>query len=174
MNKNSEKHNDKLSDNPDKLTGNADKDRQAVAIVFNNPKDNQQVFLAMRPDDPTDVSCNCWGFPAATLGENESFEQAIIRIGQDKLGLTIKPLEMLSQGEADRVTYNLHLELWRVEARGQLSIKKTGRPDITYYSDWKWGDLNDLGPAEVTGSLGSKLYRQWIEQLSQPSKKKDE
>lgn len=136
-------------------------DQHAVAAVFTNPANPEQIFLVKRPDDPTDIFCNCWGFPAATLEAGETVALAIARIGSDKLGLTLAPEEKIISGQADRVTHKLDMELWRVKAQGQLKLKRIGRPDITYYVGWKWGTVADLEQGAVLGSLCCSLYRQW-------------
>lgn len=139
----------------------ADRDRTTVAIVFTNPQNDQQFFLVKRPDDPTDIFCNTFGFPAATLEEGETIEQAIERIGTDKLGLQITPVEKLTTDTVSRVTHQFTMELWRVQAKGQLKLKRSGRPDITYYAGWKWGTVDDLVATAALGSEGSRLYRRW-------------
>lgn len=138
-----------------------DRDRTAVAIVFNNPQDDKQFFLVKRSDDPTDVFCNCWGFAAATLEDGETIEQAIQRIGTDKLGLTLTPVEKLASDNVSRVTHQLTMELWKVTAKGQLKMKQSGRPDISYYAGWKWGTLVDLEAPAALGSEACRLYRRW-------------
>lgn len=81
--------------------------KEAVSLVITD--DNGNFLAVKRADDPTDDLANVWGFPAVSLKEGESHQQAALRVGRQKLGVDIELGEKIGDSTHDRGSYILHL-----------------------------------------------------------------
>ena len=131
--------------------------KESVAIVIRKPGDNESVLAVLRPADDEDLP-NVWGLPAATLRPGESWDEAIKRVGLEKLGVQLKVGEELQRGTTERRNYRLQMRLY--EAFIEKGTPFVPQPDLAYtqYAKWKWGTAADLQPAAQRGSLCCKLY----------------
>ena len=127
----------------------------AVSYVIYD-KDRTKVLAVKRP--PEDEIPNVWGLPAATVKEGEeSFEDAVVRSGKQKLGVTLQITDFLNEGETERSSYVLHMRLYEVKITN-------GEPKVpqpfggTQYVEWKWADPEELKEAASKGSLCSRLF----------------
>jgi ADP-ribose pyrophosphatase YjhB (NUDIX family) len=132
-------------------------EKESVSIVIRNPQDENMVLTVLRPATDEDLP-NVWGLPAATLRPGETWEDAIKRIGLEKLGVQLKVGKELQRGSAERRNYRMQMRLF--EAFIEKGTPFVPQPDQAYtqYTKWKWGRGEDLQPAAQRGSLCCKLY----------------
>ena len=131
--------------------------KQSVAIVIRNPAEPTQVLAVLRPANDEDLP-NVWGLPAGTLRPGESWEEAVRRVGLEKLGVQLKVGDEVQRGDTERRNYRLEMRLYQAEIeKGHPFVPQ---PDLehTQYVKWKWGTGEDLQPAAQRGSLCCRLY----------------
>lgn len=136
--------------------GGAPPVRASVSLAIRRgPSD--EVLIVQRPADDDDLP-NAWGLPAASLGPDESWEDAVRRAASGKLGIEVGVGRMLREGETARQGYTLRMRLY--EARVLAGEPHVPQPDadVTQYQAWQWGAAADLLPAAEQGSLCSRLY----------------
>ena len=132
-------------------------EKESVAIVIRNPEKENSVLTVLRPDTDEDLP-NVWGLPAATLRPGEGWEDAIKRIGLEKLGVQLRVGEELQRGTTERRNYRLSMRLYEaVIEKGHPFVPQPDKA-FTQYAKWKWGSGEDLQPAAQRGSLCCKLY----------------
>ena len=92
------------------MSSNVKEHKRAVALVLYDQdrydqdrydKDRQHLLVVRRPPED-DLLPNVWGLPAATLRVGESYEDAAVRAGQEKLGVKIRIVGEIAEGTADR------------------------------------------------------------------------
>ena len=101
------------------------------------------LLLVRRPDHDESLP-GVWGLPAVSLAPGESEEDAVRRVGLDKLGVEVEPLEPVARdgGMTD----------WRARVlAGEPAVPQPG-PN-TQYTDLRWGEPADLVPGAREGSL---------------------
>lgn len=64
-------------------------------------RSDPRVLAVLRPPDDPELP-DVWGLPATTLRPGEDWEEALIRAGREKLGVTLEPLRLLAEGERER------------------------------------------------------------------------
>lgn len=131
--------------------------KYAVFYVIKNPEDENKFVAIKRPKDDEDLP-GVWGLPAGSIKEDESFEEACIRLAKNKLGVDVKILKFIGRGNIDRGEYILHGEEFLVEiVSGEIDVDLEGVKG-TKYIDWKWALPEDLREASSKGSLCSSIY----------------
>lgn len=137
--------------------------RRAVAAAVRHPADPDRLLLVRRPPDDPELP-GVWGLPAASLAPGESAEQAVVRIGREKLGVELRPLGALERGEALRPGQRLEMELWAAALVGgepRVPQPRPGvtqpRPGVTQYVDLRWGEPAELAAGAEAGSLCCRL-----------------
>jgi ADP-ribose pyrophosphatase YjhB (NUDIX family) len=116
--------------------------KRSVAVLIRNG-DN---FLSTRRADDDDELPGVWGLPAGSYRESETLEDLVLRIGKDKLGVTLIPIRKLAMGRQKRERYVLEMELWEAE--------KSGTPR---HPAWQWATAAILEPGKSRGSLCCRL-----------------
>lgn len=130
--------------------------KNSVAFVIYN-SDRTKFLIVRRPPDDIDLP-NVWGLPAGSLKDEETFEDAVIRSAKEKLGIKIKIVKLINEGEIERTQFVLHMKEFEAEIlEGDPSVPQDA-PGVTQYSEWKWGQAGDLIEAAKIGSLCSRLY----------------
>jgi ADP-ribose pyrophosphatase YjhB (NUDIX family) len=99
-----------------------------------------------------------WGLPAGSLKDNESFEDAVIRAGIEKLGVELGITKERNEGSIERKNFVLFMKEYEVEIVGGEPKVPQPISGITQYQNWKWATADDLVEAAQKGSLGSRLY----------------
>ncbi len=131
--------------------------KNSVAYVIYNDNSKNEFLIVQRPFDDKDLP-GYWGLPAGSLKENESFEDAVIRSGREKLGVELKVIELINEGELERETYILHMKEYEARiAKGVIKVPQNVK-GVTQYKTCNWGTAEDLMPAAEKGSLCCKLY----------------
>lgn len=145
--------------------------KNSVAVVIEN---RQGEFLVVeRPKDEGGPLAGVWGFPAITLKESETEEEAIRRVGQAKLGVELNVLSKIGEKVGDRGNYTLHLSDYSAEIVNDTKpVVPQTDISMTQYIDLKYtSDPTVLFPAAQKGSLCSQVYLQsigvdWLESSS--------
>ncbi len=131
--------------------------KEAVSLVIT---DNNKKFLAVkRPDDPSDDLAGVWGFPAVTLQEGESHEDAAARVGLQKLGVYIKLGKKIGDSTHDRGAYALLLTDYNAEITKGTPVAPQSDTSVTQYSEYVYADdPTILIPAAKRGSQCTQLF----------------
>jgi len=112
--------------------------KRSIAVVVRNGK---QILALRRPDDDDELP-GIWGLPAGSYRQTETREDLIRRIGENKLGVSMAPLRLLTSGVQERSTYRLEMELWEASVQGEPTL-----------GDWKWTLPSALQAGCDQGSL---------------------
>jgi ADP-ribose pyrophosphatase YjhB (NUDIX family) len=131
--------------------------KRSVALAIRDPAHPRRVLLVRRPDDDDDLPA-AWGLPAASLLDDESWEDAVRRAGRDKLGVRLEPGSVLGSGSTVRSTYRLDMRLYAAQLlEGTPEVPQPGA-GVTQYQAWHWGSGDELRPASLRGSLCCRLF----------------
>jgi ADP-ribose pyrophosphatase YjhB (NUDIX family) len=126
--------------------------KRSVSLVIESPAG---VLLVRRPDDDDSLP-GLWGLPAASLREGESEREALLRVGRDKLGVQVEPLEPIGEDEAERDDHRIEMRDWSARiAAGAPAVPQPG--EGTQYVEWRWGDPTELAPAARAGSVCARV-----------------
>lgn len=129
--------------------------RAVAAAIFSGNK----IMAVKRPNDPEDILAKAWGLPAITLENDENEKAAVKRIGTEKLGTAVEPVEYLGTLQTKRAMGILSLSLWECSASTEPDFDNRQPTDRTgtRYEEWQWKNPEDLIPAAKKGSLCSQL-----------------
>ena len=130
--------------------------KQSVAVVIHRDDPADEFLVVQRPADDAELP-GIWGLPAATLRAGETWPDAVRRTGQEKLGVDLRPLGALCQGEAGRGHYSLQMRLYAAEASGGQPEVPQPHGGVTQYTAWRWGKIGDLVEGARMGSLCCRL-----------------
>ena len=126
--------------------------KRSVSLVIEGPAG---VLLVRRPEDDESLP-GLWGLPAASLREGESERDALLRVGRDKLGVEVEPLEPIGEDEAERDDHRIQMRDWSARmAAGVPAVPQRG--EGTQYVEWRWGDPAELAPAARAGSVCARV-----------------
>ena len=101
------------------------------------------LLVVRRPDDDESLP-GVWGLPAVSLAAGESEQDAVRRVGREKLGVEVEPLEPV--GREGSMTD------WKARVTsGEPAVPQPGAN--TQYTDLRWGEPAQLVPAARAGSL---------------------
>lgn len=130
--------------------------KYAIAYVIYN-KDRSKFLIVQRPSDDANLP-DAWGLPAGSVKDDETFEEAVIRSGKEKLGVELKPVKFIGRNNIERNDYILHMEEYEAEIiSGEPKVPQPIQ-EITQYQQWRWGISSDLKDAASKGSLCSQIY----------------
>ena len=131
--------------------------KYAIFYVIKNKEDPSKILIVKRPDDDVDLP-DMWGIPAGSVKEGETYEEAIIRNGRNKLGVELKVIKLIERGNLDRGSYILHGEEYEAEIVSGTPNDPQKDGECNQYQDWKWGTYEDLIEASKRSSLCCNLY----------------
>ena len=135
--------------------------KYAIALAIHN--NYQEVFVVLRSKDEKTLP-NVWGLPASMLKEKETFEDAVIRTGHDKLGVELKIIKLIGESEIERDDFILHMKEYEVKiVKGEPAVPQPVL-GVTQYQAGKWSDQEILKEAAQKGSLCSRLYLSYKKQ----------
>jgi hypothetical protein len=130
------------------------KRKKSVAVAI---RAAGHVLVVQRPADDEELPDE-WGLPAASLHDAESWEEAVVRAGREKLGVALEVGAELRRGSLERESYTLEMRLYEAGiAAGSPVVPQPDRT-VTQYQQWKWGTAEDLLPAADRRSLCCRLY----------------
>ncbi len=123
------------------------------------------VLAVRRPDEPGEELPGVWGFPAVTLRGDETPEDGLRRLGQEKLGAELAPLRSLAEGEQRRPDYTLQMMVYEASLAGEASLpERTPGAEGTLYEALEWRPAASLREAADAGSLCCRLFLAAIRQ----------
>jgi len=140
--------------------------RNAVAVVVRCP--GGLVLAVKRPDEPGEELPGVWGLPATTLRAGEPPEDALRRLGREKLGVELTPLRELASGEQQRPSgdgrkhYTLRMTVYEASMAGEPSA--LGGPEHsdpsagTLYDALDWLPAESFRDAAARGSVCCQLF----------------
>ena len=128
------------------------KHKQSVAVAVFDPGDRSRMLVVQRPEDDDDLP-NVWGLPALSLRPGESFEDAVIRTGLEKLGVELRVVRELNRGIKERAGYTLEMRLYEaVISNGEPSVPQQ-HEGVTQYQRSMWDSAERLRAGAEAGSL---------------------
>jgi ADP-ribose pyrophosphatase YjhB (NUDIX family) len=130
--------------------------RFAVAAAVT--RDDGLVLAVRRPDAPGEELPGIWGLPAVTLTEGESPEDGVRRIGRQKLGCELSPLQVLANGEQHREGYTLRMTVYDASMSSEPQLVRDGDGSQTLYDAIDWLPPEDFREAAARGSLCCALF----------------
>jgi len=130
--------------------------KKAVAFVIYH-EDGHRILAVLRPEDDRHLP-NLRGLPAGTLKEGESFEDCVLRSGQEKLGVTLQIVGLVGEGQLERENYVLLMKEFEVEIIKGEPVAPQDALGVTQYQEWKWAEPQELVEAAGMGSLCSQLF----------------
>ena len=137
--------------------------KRAVAAAVRG--EDGLVLAVRRPDEPGEELPGVWGLPAVTLREGESPEDGVRRLGREKLGVDLTPLESLAEGEQRRPSrlagkdYTLHMTVYAASMTGEPRLPPRADDNTaTLYEAIDWLESSTLQPAAAAGSLCCELF----------------
>jgi len=131
-------------------------EKRSVAVAIRDPEHAERVLTVLRPEDDEDLP-STWGLPAASLRRGESPEDAALRAGREKLGVTLRLVGTVGEGRLERDDYLLWMrEFEAVIVGGEPDVDRP-LEGVTRYVAWEWGDPARLEPAARRGSLCSRI-----------------
>lgn len=130
--------------------------KHAISYVIYN-KNRSKVLSVLRPSHDKHLA-GIWGLPAGYVEDKETFEQALVRSGRQKLGVELEIVEQLTEGELERDEYILKMKLYEVLVKSGRPSVPQPVPEVTQYVDWQWKVSAVLNQAAKRGSLCSRLF----------------
>ena len=131
--------------------------KEAVSLVITNSVG--EFLVVKRPDNPNDDIAGIWGFPAVTLHEGESSEEAAHRVGQQKLGIEIELGNKINDSTHDRGTYTLHLTDYYATVKSGNPSAPQNDTSVTQYESCKFtNDPTILFAAAQKGSQCTQIF----------------
>ena len=132
----------------------------AVSVIIYEDTSHLRVLAVRRPEESGESFGGMWGLPAATVGAGETLEEAVRRLGLQKLGMTLEIAGEIGRGEQDRSDGALAMvlyEVWAREREPKLAMDG-GTKSVTFYREWKWAEADVFAPTAAAGSLCCQLY----------------
>jgi 8-oxo-dGTP diphosphatase len=121
--------------------------KRSVAVLIRNG----DRFLSTRRAEDDDELPGVWGLPAGSYRGAETLEDLVVRVGRDKLGVTLIPVRKLATGRQERERYVLEMELWEAEMAG-----------VPRHPGWLWATTEILELGDSKGSLCCRLTLQQL------------
>lgn len=130
--------------------------KRSVAVVIYNP-DRTQALIVRRPDSDQTLP-GFWGLPAGFLNEEEEILDGALRIGQQKLGVGLRALNLIGEKSIEREKFVNQMQEY--EAEIVSGVPKVPQPfkGITQYVEWKWGSAQDLVDTARAGGLCDQIF----------------
>lgn len=132
----------------------------AVSVVIHENDSGARVLAVRRPDEAGESFGGMWGLPAATVGEGETAEDAVRRLGRQKLGMTLEVGDEVVRGSQDGEGRELEMVLFEAKAEEDEPklVREWDPKGVTYYTAWKWAEASVFEPTAKAGSLCCRLF----------------
>ena len=131
--------------------------KRSVAVVIRHPRHPERFLAVLRPEDDEDLP-STWGLPAASLRPGESWEEAAVRAGREKLGVELQIDGLVGEGRLQRPGYLLHMREFEATITSGSPDVDQPLQGVTRYRDWAWSGPERLEPAARAGSLCSRIF----------------
>ena len=116
--------------------------KRSIAVLIRKG----DLVLSVRRADNDDELPGVWGLPAGSFRHSETSADLIARIGRQKLGVVLTPIQKIADGTQDRPAYRLQMELWEVAMRGSPN-----------HEAFQWALMDVLKAGMDQGSLCCEL-----------------
>jgi 8-oxo-dGTP diphosphatase len=133
--------------------------KYSVAYAIYNT-DRTKVLAVLRPEN--DSLPNVWGLPASMLIEGEHPEEAVIRSGKQKLGVQLKVVKYIGEGEVEREAFILHMREYEAEIVNGEPFAPQDIEGMTQYQKCEYNDPIILKEATQKGSLCSRIFLEYM------------
>ena len=130
--------------------------KHAVSFVIYN-KERTHVLSVLRPPDDEHLP-GLWGLPAGMVKKGESFEEAVVRAGWEKLGVELKVVTFVGDGNLERENHVLYMKEFEVSMSKGEPAAPQPVSGVTQYQEWKWARPEELVETARKGSLCSRIY----------------
>ena len=132
----------------------------AVSVVIYEDDSRGRVMAVRRPEEAGESFGGMWGLPAATVGEDETAEDAVRRLGIQKLGMTLTVGDEMRRGSQEREDGELEMVLFVATAAEDEPklVREWDAKGVTYYTKWKWAEASVFEPTAKAGSLCCQLF----------------
>jgi len=126
--------------------------KYTVSVVLRN-ENNEFLIVKRNPDEKEHP--NMWGLPAISFKPPELPENALKRLGEEKLSCKIIPISFIGAIFQKRPNYNIYLMLYEGKiVEGIPNVKIKGK-----YADQKWvNDPTLLLPIARKGSACAQIF----------------
>ena len=131
--------------------------KRSVSLAIRDPARPGLVLQVRRPPDDDGLP-DAWGLPAASLSPGESWEEAALRAGREKLALTLEVGPVLREGSVARADASLTMKLFEARILAGTPDVGVAPAGVTRYTAWRWDTAAALRPAARRGSLCCRLY----------------
>ena len=129
----------------------------AIAVALYSSVDKSKILAVKRPANDDSLP-NVWGLPAVVVKEGELPEDAVRRLGIEKLSTKIKPISYIGILRDMREDYELILMDIKAELEGDEPSVHDASTTGTKYVDQQWtSDYSVFKDAAHKGSLCSRL-----------------
>lgn len=145
-------------------------EKVSIAVVIPAPGDGGSHteelgrFLAVRRPPDDEELPDVWGLPAASLRTGETPEEAVRRIGRDKLGVELEAVDELERGALDRPSGTLRMRLHEARITEGMPSVPGDAEGVTQYVDWCWSGPGRLRESARRGSLCSRLHLRHLDE----------
>lgn len=130
----------------------------AIAAVIMHPEHADQVLAVKRPSEDDSLP-DVWGLPAVNVTKGELPEDALRRIGAEKLATRIEPVSYVGIKRAERAAYELILMDIVAKLTGDEPSVRNATTTGTKYVDQQWtNDYSIFIDAARKGSLCSRVF----------------
>lgn len=130
----------------------------SIAAVIYNLNNPMEVLAVKRPSDDT-ILPNVWGLPAISPKDGELPEDAVKRLGIEKLATEIEAVSYIGIKRIDKDVHELILLEIEAKLKGEEPSVKDGTTTGTKYVDQKWtSDYSIFKEAAIEGSLCSRIF----------------
>lgn len=129
--------------------------KHAVSVVIEN--DKGQTLFALRSPNKSEYPL-VWSLPSHFVNNNEGLEETVIRVGQNKLGVTLEPIKLLNEGYGERPEFKLFMHVFAARVIA-------GNPHIHSddFIELKWSDsVTQLSTMNIMGDC-CRLYKEYLE-----------
>lgn len=131
--------------------------KEVVACVVYRNGGQREVLAVLRPEDDPDLP-GIWGLPAVSKNASESWEDAIARVGREKLGVSLTAGPLLAEGEGVGAGPRIRMRVYEARlANGEPRVPQPV-PGVTQYRSWRWAEATDFEPGARAGSLCCRLF----------------
>lgn len=130
----------------------------AIAAIIWNPDNKSEVLAVLRP--PNDDSLpNVWGLPAVGVKDGELPEEAIKRLGIEKISTDIRAVSFVGIKQIEREQFELILMDIEAELVGPAPSVVSATTTGTKYVEQLWvSDYQIFKEAASKGSLCTRIF----------------
>lgn len=131
--------------------------KHAVSVII---RDNDKTLFALRSPNKKRFPLT-WSLPSYFVNEEETHNEAIKRIGKEKLGIELMPLRLLNEGYGERDDFRLFMHDY--EAKVISGIPRLNSDD---YVDLCWEEpVSFLSKIPIKGEC-TRLYDEYLQNIT--------